>query len=85
MPDSNLIKGDSSKLVLDVINFINEYDNKKVRAAVSVLNYSMGQFSYYGRVCITGRGASRLSCAQAHAKPGDIVRVFSGGDVPFLL
>lgn len=44
---------------------------------------SMGHFSQYGRFCITQKG--RLGCTQAHAKPEDLICVFYGGNVPFLL
>jgi hypothetical protein len=80
--ESKVLSADHSGLLLDVIDYIANFD-ESVRKESSVIYSSMGHFSQYGRFCITQK--HRLGSTQPHAKPGDLVCVFYGGKVPFLL
>jgi Heterokaryon incompatibility protein (HET) len=81
--ESKVLSVDRSGLLLDVIEYINDFDDKRISKETSMIYSSMGHFSQYGRFCITQK--HRLGCVQPHAKPGDIICVFYGGNVPFLL
>jgi hypothetical protein len=81
--DREVLSVDRSGLLLDVLGYINNFDDERVSKEISVLSWGTEQFSRYGRFCITQQ--HRLGCTQEHAKPGDLICVFYGGNVPFLL
>lgn len=81
--ESKILSVHRSGLVLDVIDYINNFDDKRVSMEKSVIYSGIEHFSQYGRFCITQEG--RLGCTQEHANPGDLICVFYGGNVPFLL
>lgn len=81
--DREVLSVNRSSLLLDVLDYINNFDDEKVSKEISVLSWGIEQFSRYGRFCITQQ--HRLGCTQEHVKLGDLICVFYKGNVPFLL
>lgn len=72
-----------SRPAMDVARFISTFEMGRVDADRSVIKKAWAHFSHNGRFCLTEQG--RLGSTQTDTQRGDIICIFYGGNVPFVV